>query len=349
MKITSLFVSAACFSLPLVYGQPLIDVLVTRGFTEYAANLQAYPALLARLQDRNDITVWAVPNKYVTSPDSATSSPRLVRRQSEVEVSASISHDGKPPTSGISKRQAGGNAASNFMTLRTFLEDPTFVNLGPGQPGRYVRSYTDSPPGSDQANIQITTGLGTVITQFSGPFKYDKGLIYGVTNFPTLPRPLPETLQTLGLDTFHAAITAAGREDKLDNTPGVTIFAPANSSLHGDDTIDVDAHTISDGFFFLPELFDQSPHRSDAGTTLTMTFSEGSFYVNGVRIIKSDISIKNGVVHVIEKPLDYCGEGKDDKKKVEYKAPAAPTPVKEKEHKPEPTKHHYKPRGAVRI
>ena len=178
MKITSLFVYLSCFSLPVIYGQPLIDVLIDRGYDEYAANLKAYPALLARLKGRNDITVWAVPNKHVT-PFSG-SKPHLFRRQSDSELGVSISHYEPPPGLVQKKKRHAGNAPSNFQTLITFLEDPTFVNLGPGQPGRVVSSYTDPPHGSDQANIQVTSGLGAVVNQISGPYKFNCGLIYGV-------------------------------------------------------------------------------------------------------------------------------------------------------------------------
>jgi hypothetical protein len=169
MKLAPLFVSLSSL-VPLVVGQPLLQVLDNRGFTEYADSLRAMPALLARLKGRNDLAVWAVPNGH----------QRLVRRQDDAAISDSISHYGKPPTAAKRKRQAGGNPASNFQTLRTFLEDPAFVNLGPDQPARIVSSYTDPRPGSDQANIQISSGLGAVVNQIAGPFKFDNGMIYAV-------------------------------------------------------------------------------------------------------------------------------------------------------------------------
>lgn len=120
-------------------------------------------------------------------------------------------------------------------------------------------------------------------------------------SFFTLPRGLVETLRTLSLDTFLDAITAAGEVKKLSSTPGVTILAPVNGSIHDGMHIDVNAHIITSGFFFLPELFDESPLRSDSGLTLTVTLKAGIFYVNGVRIVKSDVRTTNGVVHIIEK------------------------------------------------
>jgi hypothetical protein len=196
MKINSIFAALSILSVP-VYGQSLIDVLVDRGFTEFARELQLYPNLLAKFTGRNDITVWAPVNKAVT-PITRRSSridrSTLHRRQTEAEYSTQISHTGQPPTTvaptrkkrqladdllGFTKRQAG-LPASNFVTLRTFLEDPTFVNLGPNQPGRVVSNYAAPPPGSDIATIAISGGGGGITNQVSGPFKYDNGLIIGV-------------------------------------------------------------------------------------------------------------------------------------------------------------------------
>lgn len=174
MKLASLFVSLSCLVMPLVAGQSLLQVLDARGYTEYANRLRANPDLLAKLVGRNDLAVWAVPNANVRPQH------RLVRRQDNAAIGDSISHYGKPPTPAKRKRQAGSNPPSNFQTLRTFLEDPAFVNLGPGQPARVVSSYTDPRPGSDQANIQITSGLGAVVNQIAGPFKFDNGMIYAV-------------------------------------------------------------------------------------------------------------------------------------------------------------------------
>ena len=87
---------------------------------------------------------------------------------------------------------------------------------------------------------------------------------------------------------------------KLSDTPGVTIFAfESNSS----DAISVAEHTITNEVTYTQDLLDYKTFTVDSGTTLTITMVDGFTFVNGVRIIKSDIIIKNGVVHQLERVI----------------------------------------------
>ena len=199
MKITSLLVSLQFFALP-IYGQGLLEVLRSHGYERFARGLESHPLLLARLLERNDVTVWAVPDKYVTSswpedyPDKkpyyeepshheedydSHKKHYLFRRQTEAEFGAQMTHEGPPPES-KKRHMSSGNPPSNYVTLRTFVEDPSLTNLGKGQPMRIVRSFTDPPPGSDVANMQVTSGLGNIIPQIEPPIKYNSGIIVAV-------------------------------------------------------------------------------------------------------------------------------------------------------------------------
>jgi len=224
----------------------------------------------------------------------------LLRRQSNSEYSAQISHSGKPPSGRPAKRAESETSPSNFVTLRSFLDNPAFVNLGPDQPGRFVSSYQVDPE-TDEPFIQVSGGSGKTVDQVSGPFKYDNGLIYGVKSFFSLPAPLYDTLNTLGFKVFRGAIDKEGLKEKLSETPAMVIFAFADDKVDG--KFEVKEHTISGFLGYTPELVDGGQFTSDAGTSLTVTFKDGDVFVNDVRIVKSDIIIKNGVIHQLEKPL----------------------------------------------
>ena len=116
----------------------------------------------------------------------------------------------------------------------------------------------------------------------------------------TLPRPLPETLTGAGLTAFRDAADAAGLTAALADTPAVTIFAPQNAAFAGAAKIDVREYTISGKLELSPDLFSFTPFTSDAGTEIRITFQNGALYFNGVKIIRTDIITKNGVVHVLE-------------------------------------------------
>lgn len=187
MKINYLCALLSVVSAP-VYGNDLISVLIKNGFTSFARDLQLYPDLMDKFTDRNDVTVYAPINEAVIpvkKDDTDLSKghskvPRsLMRRQTAAEYSTQVSHAGKPPSGALARRGHSELSGSNFVTLRTFLDDPTFVNLGPDQPGRVVSSYQVSPD-SDEPFIQISAGGGETVDQVSGPYKYDNGLIYGV-------------------------------------------------------------------------------------------------------------------------------------------------------------------------
>jgi uncharacterized surface protein with fasciclin (FAS1) repeats len=117
-----------------------------------------------------------------------------------------------------------------------------------------------------------------------------------------LPEPLFESLHAVGLTGFCDAINTAGLGNKLSETPGVTIFAFESASSDTAATT-VAEHTISTGFEFTPDLLNKRSFRSDAGTKLEITRQGSTTFVNGVRIIRSDIVIKNGVVHQLERVL----------------------------------------------
>jgi hypothetical protein len=178
MRISSLVFVLSLFFVS-IYGQGLIDVLNANGFTEFATDLQLHPELLAKLTGRNDLTVWAPINDAVNPVNST-----LRRRQTAAEYSVHVSHTGQPPqTEPITRKRQGRIPNSNFLTLRTFLEDPEFVNLGNNQPVRVVQSYATPPPFSSLATLEIVSGTGDPVEQVSGPFKYNDGLIYGVNRF----------------------------------------------------------------------------------------------------------------------------------------------------------------------
>lgn len=117
--------------------------------------------------------------------------------------------------------------------------------------------------------------------------------------FPTLPSPLSAALTTAGLTKFRSAVKAAGLVKSLSDTPRVTIFAPQNSGIRPG--FKVLQHTITGDLHLSPDLFSNQPFTSDAGTQITVTFNNGALYANGIKIIRTDLITKNGVVHVLEK------------------------------------------------
>ena len=158
------------------------------GFTEFANQLELAPQLVAGINRRSDSTVWAVPNAMVLRQLGNSTSVR--KRATPSEMSSQANHNPPTPAAGLrrKKRQQGQLAPSNPLTLYTFLEDPAFVNLGPQQPGRLVSSFTGASNPAE-ASLTVASGLGRSTRQISGPFKFDKGVIYEVEEFVASPPP----------------------------------------------------------------------------------------------------------------------------------------------------------------
>jgi uncharacterized surface protein with fasciclin (FAS1) repeats len=107
-----------------------------------------------------------------------------------------------------------------------------------------------------------------------------------------------DSLSAVGLDNFRNEVITSGLEETLSETPGVTIFAPSNFTSGN---FNISTHVITNGFLgFLPELFHTTGLRTDSGLPIRVTLEDGIFYINGVRITRADIIVKNGVVYEIE-------------------------------------------------
>ncbi|KAF8252054.1 hypothetical protein K440DRAFT_636236 [Wilcoxina mikolae CBS 423.85] len=306
MKVNYLFIVAAI--LPAYsHGQGIINILNDNGFTNFATALEHDPDLLYKVTYREDVTVWAAINEATGFLPVNDTKRKLFRRDDP--PSPTLDNSFSYPEAKKGKRNVHGKYRgplpdSNFQVLNTFLRDPDYVNLGPDQPGRIVTNYAAPKPGTSESVIKVRGGLEIVHT-VSGPFKYDKGVIYGVNEFVALPRPLLESLSLLGFTTFIDVITSSGVKQQLSQTPAMTIFTFANPSNATSVNININEYTITGYLGTSPELVGQMSLQNDAGATLHFKYHGGFLYVNGCRVVRSDILIKNGVLHQLEHRVQY--------------------------------------------
>jgi len=98
----------------------------------------------------------------------------------------------------------------------------------------------------------------------------------------------------------------------LDYTPSITVFVPSDSALLSgiqcnetlpeEDALKVlDAHTLKGVVAYSPLLVDGAFFRAAGGEEINISVSNGTKYANGAKIIREDIVIKNGVVHVVDR------------------------------------------------
>jgi len=299
MKLQTILLCA----LPLVaHGKNLFTVLREQGFNRYAAELEQNPMAYQRFTSRSDVLIWAPIDQAYTDDSPANKKTLAVRQTAQQNAQIGMSAcRGKPPPEPRKRQASGGEPSSNMETLITFLEDPAFVNLGPGEPARVVQDAASAPGVSNNNAIRrVKSGGGTVSNQVSGPFKYDFGMIYGVDRRFSLAGAADKTLTDSGLGSFLAAVEAAGLKDFINTQPSVTLMVPTNS-----DGINVREHIIQNpmALGYISEFYAKQTLQTLAGTTVKISQKNGIWLFNGVRIISSDIITKNGVIHTIEKPL----------------------------------------------
>ncbi|KAF8544162.1 hypothetical protein BDD12DRAFT_801508 [Trichophaea hybrida] len=313
---TSYFVATISLLLVPTNGQGLIEILDLNGFTKFSTALQLDPELLYEISCQNSVIMWAPINEAAGFDDLINGNgSRIFRRDGNTTVGIQGSIDKAtgttnptetttPKTATKKKRNFGSLPDSNAEVLETFFRNTAYVNLGPHEPARIVQNYAAPTPGSREASLEVKSGLG-ISKKLSGPFKYDQGIIYGVNRFFDLPLPLIDSLSILGLTTFIDAITAGRLTQKLSDTTAMTIFAFQNFPTTP--SVNINEYTITGFLGFSPGFTEEGSLVSDAGTKLKFSFYHGSYFVNGIRIIRTDMTIKNGVLHLLEKPFSEAG------------------------------------------
>lgn len=154
------------------YAQDVISRCRHLGFNAYADQLELYPEIVKRINKRGDTAIWAVSDHEVWAKFGNNTK---IHKRAASDMANSATAKAPPPT-----KKRHQNAANYAETLYSYLEDPAFVNLGAGQPGRLVSKYAGSLKSHHEATFHVSSGLGAVTKQISGPFEFDKGVIFEV-------------------------------------------------------------------------------------------------------------------------------------------------------------------------
>ncbi|KAF2494955.1 FAS1 domain-containing protein [Lophium mytilinum] len=165
------------------------------------------------------------------------------------------------------------------------------------------------------APIHLFSGLGNSVTILQADIPFDGGILHVTDGFFTLPKSLPDSLSlTPEAATFGSYLNSSNTS--FDATPAATVFAPNNAAvlaaLSTNQTLTADqatalvgAHVVTGYVAYSPLLISGTTLKTVSGPSITIgTGSDGSILVNGKsKIVKADIVITNGVVHLIDKVL----------------------------------------------
>ncbi|CAE6490509.1 unnamed protein product [Rhizoctonia solani] len=199
------------------------------------------------------------------------------------------------------------NVVSSNISRRvsTFLTDPKLVNLGPGN-GQVQCGGVPMEALSCFAGLTVTS-------------QYQNNLVLHMIDAP-IPPP-GDLQQTLGKNLTGAPINQFAKfNDSLrrsgslgsasnSNQARSTILAPFDPAWQNNKELKriIHNHVINSNVLYSYHI-DKSPNATSvSGGKLRFAFDKGEMYITSgnirARVIRSDIPVKNGVIHVIDKVL----------------------------------------------
>ncbi|KAK9898774.1 FAS1 domain-containing protein [Cystobasidium minutum MCA 4210] len=282
------------------YASGLVAALQAANLTTLASVLGGFPDLATQLEMGGNATVFA-PNNAALSPLLAD--PSSVNQTMIAEI---LSYHISPMTLPVSALGMG----MNHTIAPSMLMEPL---LGMNQIAPLVLSI-----GMDgQPRVRTAAQNVTVL----GNTTYQNLLVHVVNEVIMPPMNLTSTLSGANLTALTGALSMVSEElpMALSNTPRLTVFAPADSAfanisstlqtLNQSTIMTVLAnHIINGTVVYSTAIMNDTTAISAAGETFTFAMNNGTLTVMSgemamARVIRSDIPITNGVVHIIDQVL----------------------------------------------
>ncbi|KAL4917363.1 FAS1 domain-containing protein [Aspergillus aurantiobrunneus] len=169
------------------------------------------------------------------------------------------------------------------------------------------------------APIRLYSGLGNNVTILEEDIPFDGGILHIISGPFTRPTALSESLRsTSQASSFTQYISS--HLPSLDSTASITVFVPANDGLtatlgsnatisEAEITALVDGHVVSGVVAYSPLLISGARFQTlDRQEIVVTADANGDILLNdAARVVRSDIVIGNGVVHLIDQPLSTPG------------------------------------------
>lgn len=196
-------------------------------------------------------------------------------------------------------------ALGRLQFPNSVMSNPGFSNVGTGL-GQFLKVAKDGNevtiefPGGKKAKVVVADVFCS------------NGIVHIVDQVIMLPEKTSTTAVAASLNTLVAAVVKAGLVDAVDNTQGLTIFAPTDAAfaeIGGIDNIPADKLAEVLKYHVVPAI----AHSVDIangmtvptllpGKTLKLS-TMGGVKVNDANVVVADVLTFNGVVHVIDKVL----------------------------------------------
>ena len=191
--------------------------------------------------------------------------------------------------------------------IPTNLLPPTYANVTGGQAVEAVASGS---------NVTFFSGLLQNSSVINASIPFDQGTIHIIDRFLTIPQNISTTGVALNLTSAVGAITALNLTETLDYAQDVTVFLPNNAAfqriggnlanLSTDDLTNIlSYHVVQGTVLYSTDITNGSSVGTLVdGGNITVTLEGSDVYVNNARVVRPNVLVANGVIHVIDRVLN---------------------------------------------
>lgn len=192
--------------------------------------------------------------------------------------------------------------------VETLSKNPKFVNVGDGK--GQVLFIERSKKGN--VTIYFSDKKAKVL---KADIVCSNGVVHIIDDVVTLASITSDEIKWSGLSNLSAALVKASMMDTVDNTTGITLFAPIDQGFNSSGVVVentsaevlatmVQFSTVKD-ILYTTDITNGQNVTTLQGGNLTFTNKEGTnkYQVNGVNMVTPNVLTKNGVVHFIDAVL----------------------------------------------
>lgn len=287
------FVSAALAS--VAAAQSLTQVLTANNQTSMLATvLGQVPGLVSTLGNiTGNITLLAPSNNALNALLTSPGGQAVASNQAA--LTALLSYhvlNGSFPA-------AAFNSTPSFA--RTTLGNGSYAQVSGGQRVEGLAM---------NGTVYIYSGFdnNSTVVQPNITFNNGSGLIHVIDQVLTLPPPTTTLLLAADLTALYGALGSFNLSSTVDSLGDVTLFAPSNNAFQTVGNISaitpslLQYHLVQGSRpYYSTNLMNGTTLQTLNGRNLTITRTSNGTFVNDARIIRSNLLVSGGVVHVIDK------------------------------------------------
>ena len=310
-KITLPLVVATCAASGAM-AQTLWDVLTEHNNTLSTLNsfLESQQTLFQELENTQDITILAPNNDALNALYG--DSTLMTKFSSDTGLVAAFWDyhvlQGMYYTSNVT------GSPQPELFISTLLDNTTYSNVTGGQ---RVAARSDS-----NGTVSFYSGSGSQKSTVKGAnYNFTGGTVHVIDKVLSIPASLNDTLINANLTAAAGAFKSSAGDmlDSLSSEGSVTVFAPNNAGFDAvgsviagmsvaDLTNVMGYHVLVGKVLYTDDIVDGSSEKTSQGGDVHFNVDNTSgtggarnVFVDGARIVSSDMLIANGVIHVLDK------------------------------------------------